>query len=180
MRSALLLALALAAMNAGHCRAQTATDAERARTAQMGAVVMGLEITIGMVATMVAVSQRCGYGSASDWMRVVDAIDRRHASCAARDPYWEVVLDKAFAKQMQEARARGASTRIGSMTFDRQLPKAIRQLEANSASQGCSSFPKEILEGGPADSVIRGLFDMGKDSSWVEASCDMFFPVSKN
>jgi hypothetical protein len=180
MRSALLLALSLVAMTAGNCRAQTATEAERARIAEMGAVVMGLEIVIGMTATMVVVSQRCGYGGASDWMRVVDAIDRRQAFCAAQDPNWAAAIDKAFTKQMDEARVRGASTRMGSMALDRLLPRAIRQFEATYASIGCSSFTKETVEGGPTDSVLRGLFDMGRDTRWIEAPCDNFFPVSKN
>lgn len=180
MKSALLLAFSLATMNTGHCLAQNGTDAEQARANEIGSVLMGLEIGIGGVAAMVVASQRCGYGSVSDWMRVVDAVDRRYAFCAARNPDWTAVVDRWFAKQLQEARARGLSAGVGSLAFEFMLPTATRQFEAKYASEGCSSFPREIVEGGSAGSTVREIFDLGRDSAWIEASCDKFYPASKN
>lgn len=177
MRSALLLALSLATTNAGHCLAQNAIDAEQARVTEVSSVLMGLEIGIGFVATMVVASQRCGYGNASDWMRVVDAVDRRYAFCAARDSYWTTAVDRTFAKQVPEARARGSSTGMGSLAFEFILPTATRQFEAKYASAGCVSSPREIVEGGSAGSTVRKLFDLGRDATWIEASCDKFYPA---
>ena len=181
MKPVLLLAFLLATASTGHCLAQNTTDAEHARANEVGAVLKGLELGIGVVAMMVVASQRCGYGDASDWMRVVDAYDRRYSFCAARDPYWTSLVERSFAKQVQEARTRGSSTGMGSLAFDFMLPTATRQFETAYSSGGCSSFPRELLKGDLAgSSLARQLFDLGKDPAWIEAPCDKFFPVSKN
>ena len=179
MRSTLLLACLLIAMGAGNGRAQNARDAEAPRDNEVTSVLMGLEITMLHVAAMVVASQRCGYGDANEWRRVVEAIDRRYAFCAARDPYWTAAVELAFAKQVLEARARGSSTGMGSLAFERLLPSSTRQFEAKYASGGCSSFPKEMVEG-DAPATVRSLFDLGRNPAWIEASCDKFYPASNN
>ena len=178
-RPALLLACLLIATGAGHGRAQNARDAEAARDNEVSSVLMGLEIGVGFVAAMVVASQRCGYGDADGWVRVVNAIDRRYSFCAARDPYWTAAVERAFEKQVPEARARGSSTGMGSLAFEFLLPTATRQFEAKYASGGCLSFPKEMVEG-VAPATVRQLFDLGKDSAWIEAPCDKFYPASNN
>lgn len=179
MRSALLLACLLMATGAGNGHAQSASDAESVRANEVGSVLMGLEIGMGLVAAMVVASQRCGYGDASGWMRIVEAIDRRYSFCAARDAGWTAAVERAFVKQVSEARARGSSTGMGSLAFEFMLPSATRQFEAKYASAGCSSFPKEMVEG-DAPATVRQLFDLGKDSAWIEAPCDKFYPASNN
>ena len=179
MRSALLVACLLMATGAGHGRAQSASDVESARANEVGSVLMGLEIGMGFVAAMVVASQRCGDGDANGWMRVVEAIDRRYSFCAARDPYWTATVERAFAKQVPEARARGSSIGMGSLAFEFMLPTATRQFEAKYASGGCSSFTREMVDG-DAPAAARQLFDLGKDSGWIEAPCDKFYPASNN
>lgn len=179
VRSALLLACLLITTGAGHSRAQSANDAETARTTEVGLVLMGLEIAMGFVAAMVVASQRCGYGDANKWKRVVEAIDRRYAFCATREPLWMAAVERAFAKQAQEARARGLRTGMGSLAFEFMLPTAARQFDAKYASEGCSSFPKEMVEG-EAPATVRQLFDLGRDTAWIEAACDKFYPASNN
>lgn len=180
MRPALLVACLLMATGAGHGRAQSASDAEAARDNEVTSVLIGLEITMLHVAAMVVASHRCGYGDANGWMRVVEAIDRRYVFCAARDPYWTAAVERAFAKQVAEARRQGSSTGMGSLAFEFMLPSATRQFEAKYASGGCSSFPREMLEGDAAGSRIRQLFDLGKDPAWIQASCDKFYPAPRN
>ena len=179
MRSALLLACMLVATGAGHGRAQNAGDAEAARVNEVSSVLMGLEIAMLHVAAMVVASQRCGYGDANGWMRVVEAIDRRYSFCATRNPYWMAAVERAFAKQVPEARARGSSTGMGSLAFELLLPTATRQFDAKHASGGCSSFPKEMVEG-DAPATARQLFNLGRDPAWIEATCDKFYPASNN
>ncbi|WP_422015506.1 hypothetical protein [Reyranella sp.] len=93
----------LIATGTGNGLAQSASDAEAARANEVASVLMGLELGMGFVAAMVVASQRCGYGDANGWRRVVEAIDRRYSFCAARDPYWTAAVERAFAKQLPEA-----------------------------------------------------------------------------
>ena len=178
-RSTLLLACVLIATGTGNGLAQSASDAEAARANEVASVLMGLELGMGFVAAMVVASQRCGYGDANGWRRVVEAIDRRYSFCAARDPYWTAAVERAFAKQLPEARARGSSTGMGSLALEFIVPTATRQFEAKYASGGCSSFPKEMVEG-DAPAAVRQLFDLGRNPAWIESACDKFYPASNN
>jgi hypothetical protein len=181
MSPTFLPAFLLVAAISGHCLAQNATDADNARANEAGATIVSHGLAIDDVALMFVASKRCGYGDPADWMRVVDAIDRRYWFCATQDPYWPWLARRHFEKQLQQAYARGSSTGLGSLAFDFVLPTATRQFEAAYASGGCSSFSKSLLEADVSSPVhVRQLFALGKDQGWINAPCDAFHPAQKN
>lgn len=146
------------------------------------------------VALAVVASDMCKVGDPRPWYAVMAAVDARHAFCVGKDQKW-IALKYPLAKEEEEAKKLGMSNTVGTLLFIR----AVDARGSRAMDEGptfCTRQPWKMLldpekataaevqafkhaePGEPIDvalTLMKTVRSLGRDASWVEASCDQNF-----